>query len=335
MSPRAQDRDKVCIVDLNSNKAQFDPSLLSLRSMTIQKSVCKSKILYAKQKLAFLLSTKGEVIENASYTQFKYILTPLEEQNLLAFERKIMSLMSVKLRNNDIIKSSTEAFDLFQSRILSDHETSVFVSRVDRLLPRSSPMEMAKASYIFLPIDIRFKPGKAMCIDFDFAQHSFDIKDLEEEQRVEGEGGEGEGDGNGDGEKEEGKEQEDKEEEEEEEKELAPKREEEVRFEKECITEEQDDTNNSNNTKNNMEDDVSMNENRIFDINTEYHECVKLARTALVELKGRENKIKRSLVKYIQSAGNVLAHSKEESPISEKHTTKYVEHKEKLCSLIT
>lgn len=317
------------VLDLNTDVENFDTSLLSLRSLTIQKHYCKSKILYGKKKLAFKFSTEGEVVEHKShkYYQLSYPLTPIEEEKLLTFERRIMKLMSAKLQKNNIVKSGTEAFDLFQSRIINDHETSVFLTK------SSPPENIPEKEFLLIPTDIKFQTGKTMLIDFDIEPRVGGVtedkppnlendenvidRSIQESMRTEVHiEAEDEGD---------------KEEDDKEGQEGGIGREEgraeagEGRGEAEEGTGEEQ-----------IDEDIEEGEDVLTDVNIEYMECVELARNALIELKTRQDKIKRALLRYVDCAGSYLSQKSEKGRkrITLKDRTKYVEKRDKLRSFI-
>ena len=307
------------ILDLNLDSKAFQSSLLTLRSLTMQNNICRSKIMYDKKKLGFRFSSKCEIVLHDKYTQLKYNLTPREEYNLLSFEKKLTKLMSSKLCDNEVIKSVSEAYDNFQSNILNDHETNVFVCKFS-----NSHMESVDChNTVVLPTSIRFQTGKSMSVEFVPGHKEEKEKEKEKEKEMDGMcklqddkgiyGEENENENENENGIEERKEKEDQNE------------------------------NENENEKTAFESSVEekatdvQNDEEVFkdtDINEEYMEVVRVARKALVDLKTKEDTIKRALAKYINCAGSYLPRSNTNT-LSQKQKLKYTTNRDNLYSLFS
>lgn len=358
------------IVELKDEDV-IDTSLLSLRSLTTQKGVSRSKVLYNKKKLVFQFSSAYEIKRGDKYTQFKLYLTPTEERNLDIIEKKIKKMMVSKLKHHQVIDSFNEANEYFQSSILSDHESSVFVCKVESNL---GDLSMAGQSYRIGPVDIKFKAGKSMHLGYN----TYDDKDtiVDDETLVHplevSDGKQDSGMDRGDTENTERKRRM-KENENENEDAYRGEAQEVIHCSKgeesatdivhdhdhdedENENENEDEKGDANEIRNEghgctiRADDRNLkncesengngneNENDSLDISVDYTECIRSAQNALVELKSKETDIKRALAKYVHFAGSYLPYTKtkngERQILSKKHREKYLNYKAELLFLL-
>ena len=324
------DHSNIHIIELNDEDTLIDTSLLTLRTISTHKGVSKAKILYDKKKLALKFGSEYEIKRCDKHMQLKIFLTPAEEKNLEVIEKKIKKMMGSKLKQHEIIDSLNEAYEYFQSNILSDHETNVFICKIeDNALNASnaSNTRQQQMNHTLSPVDVRFKPGKSMLIGYNVLENPCQMSDKndnnEEESLatlissapVEGE------------DEEEGKGGEEKDEEEEEEKEEKleenKKEEEDSKMQKDAETIDRD-----------ASKIINTSDSVDFDISLEYTDCIRSARNALVGLKTKEQDIKRALAKYVHFAGSYLPYTKNDDrqTFSKKHKEKYMTYKAELLS---